>query len=108
MKYELSVLLLAAFFSVVSGIGVYLQGVRENRIRKSLLDFATEIFTAFIGGSLAFYLAQSKGVEESLMIFCVIAASNNGRDIIVSAKEKVLSMWTSLAEFIKYKNGGGP
>lgn len=107
MKYDLEILLLAAFFSVISGIGVFLQGVREGRVKKTFFDFLTEVLTAFIGGSLAFYLAQSKGVEDSLMIFCVIAASNNGRDVIVSAKDKMLSVWSSIIEFVKFKSGGG-
>lgn len=106
MKYEIDMLLLAAFFTVISGIGVYLQGVREGKLKKSGWDFFTEIVTAFIGGALAFYFAQSQKVEESLMIFCVIAASNNGRDIIISSKDKLLSIWSTLIEFIKYKSNG--
>ncbi|MEB7892034.1 holin [Hafnia alvei] len=92
MQPETEALALAVAFSVFSGIGVYLQGVREKRISGGVMDLLTELSMSVSAGLVAYYLAQHQVWDKPLMFIAVIAASNNGQEVLTGVKEKIFKL----------------
>ncbi|MGL5103070.1 MAG: hypothetical protein ACRC6N_11175 [Plesiomonas sp.] len=90
MQPETEALALTLVFSVISGIGVYFQGVREKRISGGRLDLLSELITSASGGLIAYYIALHYSWDEPLLFLAVIGASNNGREIVTRVKDKVI------------------
>lgn len=83
-------LLVAVGLSALSGIGVFLHGAREGRIDRSFFSLATEIVLALTAGLTGFYLARHWALDEGLTFICVLAASNNGREVLATLKSKII------------------
>ncbi|MDW2187564.1 hypothetical protein R7Z80_17040 [Vibrio sp. 1733] len=77
-SFAISVLAL----SVLSGVGSYLQGIREQRLAGGFLNFLTELTLALVVGLIVAYLCESEGVEAGYTSALVLIASNNGADSI--------------------------
>lgn len=77
--------------SLLSGSGVFLHGVREGRIKGNLLNFITEWVLAVLAGLTAYYIAQHKAWEPSLMYLAVLVASNNGREVTTALKDRLIA-----------------
>lgn len=78
--------LLVAGLSVLSGVGSYLQGVREEQLKKGFLDFAAEITLALVVGLAVAFLGQYKQWSETLVCFLVLILSNNGGEAMLKIK----------------------
>lgn len=87
---EFWLVLVALGLSTLSGIGVFLHGARENRIDRSIFNLVTEIVLALTAGLTGFYLARHWALDEGLTFICVLAASNNGREVLASLKSKII------------------
>jgi hypothetical protein len=78
--------------SLLSGSGVFLHGVRDGRIKGNFLNFITEWVPAVLAGVLAaYYVAQHKEWEQSLMYLAVLVASNNGREVTSALKDRFIA-----------------
>lgn len=74
--------LLFSALSILSGVGSYLQGVREKRLAGGSRDFLTEIILALIAGLAFAYLGHSQEWNEAMTCFLVLMVSNNGAETI--------------------------
>lgn len=101
---ELWPLLVAVGLSTLSGIGVYLHGAREKRIDRSFFSLMTEIVLALTAGLAGFYLAKHWALDEGLTFICVLAASNNGREVLATLKSRVIG---GIGSMLTDKTGGG-
>ncbi|SQD10689.1 Uncharacterised protein [Citrobacter freundii] len=79
-------LIQALFLSLLSGIGVFLHGVREERIKASSLNLLTELVLAVLAGLTAYYIARHKSWDDSLLYLAVLVVSNNGREVSTALK----------------------
>lgn len=77
--------------SLLSGSGVFLHGVRDGRIKGNFLNFITEWVLAVLAGLIAYYVAQHKEWEQSLMYLAVLVASNNGREVTSAFKDRFIA-----------------
>lgn len=77
--------------SLLSGSGVFLHGVREGRIKGNVLNFITEWVLAVLAGLTAYYVARHKEWEQSLMYLAVLVASNNGREVSIALKDRLIT-----------------
>lgn len=68
--------------SILSGVGSYLQGIREQRLAGGFQDFLTELTLALVVGLIVAYMCESEGVEAGYTSAFVLIASNNGADSI--------------------------
>ncbi|CAM3957064.1 hypothetical protein KGP26_30015 (plasmid) [Serratia sp. JSRIV002] len=99
MPTSTQTLVIAVLLSVLGGLAVYLQGVREERIKRDWFNLFTELVIAFVSGVIAYYSAVHLHWEEPLLLLGVLVASNNGRETVTVAKEK---LWVALQSiFIK-------
>ncbi|HHA1396955.1 holin [Enterobacter soli] len=83
---ELIPIAVAVVLSFLSGIGVFLMGIREGRIKGTVLDFFTETIIAITAGLMAFYAGEYKHLADSIIYFSVLLSSNNGSEILHMAK----------------------
>lgn len=83
---ELIPIAVAVALSILSGIGVFLMGIREGRIKGTVLDFFTETFIAVTAGLMAFYVGKHNHLDQPIIYFSVLLSSNNGNEIIHMAK----------------------
>ncbi|WP_254446390.1 holin [Pantoea sp. CCBC3-3-1] len=83
---ELIPIAVAVVLSLLSGIGVYLQGIREGRIKGTVLDFFTESSIAVTAGLMAYYVGRHQHFDESIIYFSVLLSSNNGNEVVHIAK----------------------
>lgn len=79
--------LLVSALSVLSGIGSYLQGVRENRLKGRFLDFFTEVTLALVVGLATAYTGHSMKLNEAMTCALVLIFSNNGADTVALLKK---------------------
>ncbi|PHM39093.1 hypothetical protein Xmau_02997 [Xenorhabdus mauleonii] len=93
MQPETEALALAIAFSVFSGIGVYLQGIREKRISGHAMDLLTELIMSVSAGLVAYYLAQHQQWDDPLMFIAVIGASNNGQELLTGIRNKLVQLF---------------
>lgn len=91
--------------SLLSGTGVFLLGVREYRIRASVLNFVTELVLALITGLTAFFFARQQGLDEIVVYLAVLVASNNWREISTVLKDRLIA---ALNGVFGSKGGSGP
>jgi hypothetical protein len=81
--------------SLLSGSGVFLHGVRDGRIKGNFLNFITEWVPGsgrpVLAGLAAYYVAQHKEWEQSLMYLAVLVASNNGREVTSALKDRFIA-----------------
>jgi hypothetical protein len=83
-------LIQALFLSLLSGIGVFLHGVREERIKASSLNLLTELVLAVLAGLTAYYIARHKAWDDSLLYLAVLVVSNNGREVSTALKNRLI------------------
>ncbi|HCD8986603.1 TPA: holin [Citrobacter freundii] len=83
-------LIQALFLSLLSGIGVFLHGVREERIKASSLNLLTELVLAVLAGLIAYYIARHKAWDDSLLYLAVLVVSNNGREVSTALKNRLI------------------
>lgn len=83
---ELLPIAVAVVLSMLSGIGVFLMGLREGRIKGTVLDFFTETLIAVTAGLMAFYVGRHQHFDDSIIYFSVLLSSNNGAEVIHMAK----------------------
>lgn len=79
-----------ALLSVLSGVAVFLQGVREERIKRDWWNFLTEVLVAVISGACAYFAGAYYRWEEPLVYLSVLVASNNGRETVNKGKDVFL------------------
>lgn len=68
--------------SVISGIAVYLQGRRENRIADGKIHLISEVFNALLAGVGVFFLGMWQSYPEPLICLVSIIAASNGVETI--------------------------
>lgn len=90
MYSSVNTIAIAALLSLLSGIAVFLQGVREERIKRDWLNFFTELSVAFISGATAYFAAVHYQWEHALLFLSVLLASNNGRETATKGKDMFL------------------
>lgn len=83
---EYSQIALAVALSLISGIGVYLLGRREGRLRGGFWDLLTEIFLALTAGLMAFYIGKYQQWSDSVTSLSILLASNNSTEVLNMAK----------------------
>lgn len=83
---ELIPIAVTVVLSVLSGVGVFLMGIREGRIKGTFLDFFTETLIAVTAGLMAFYVGRHNHFDEPIIYFSVLLSSNNGNEVITMAK----------------------
>ncbi|QFT40134.1 MULTISPECIES: phage holin family protein [unclassified Vibrio] len=96
-SFTFSVLALSA----LSGIGSYLQGRREARLKGGFMDLITEITLALVVGLIVAYVLESHGMERGYTCALVLVASNNGADSLAAIRQLAIK---GLAKFF---NSGG-
>lgn len=83
---ELVPIAITVGLSFLSGVGVFLMGIREERIKGGFLDFFTEVSIAITAGLMAYYIGRHQQFDESIIYFSVLLSSNNGNEVIHIAK----------------------
>lgn len=78
---------IATLLSLLCGIAVFMQGVREERIKRDWFNFFTEVLIALISGATAYLTAAHYQWEEALLFLSVLFASNNGRETATKGKD---------------------
>ncbi|EPK7688530.1 TPA: phage holin family protein [Serratia marcescens] len=99
MPTSTQTLVIAVLLSALGGLAVFLQGVREERIKRDWFNLFTELVISFVSGATAYYSAEHLRWEEPLLLLAVLVASNNGRETVTVAKEKFIAALQSI--FIK-------
>ncbi len=84
-------LIQALLLSLLSGTGVFLHGVREERIKANVLNLLTEWVLAVLAGLTAYYISEHKQWEDSLLFLSVLVASNNGREVTTAVKNRLIA-----------------
>lgn len=87
MYSSINTIVIAALLSLLSGFAVFLQGVREERIKSDWFNLLTELVVAFVSGAVAFFTASFYQWEEPLLFLSVLFASNNGRETVTKGKD---------------------
>lgn len=97
----------AVGLSILSGVGVYLHGRREDRLRGGFLDFSTELLIAVTAGLMAYYVGQYRQLDKSIIYFSVLLASNNGQAVLGMAKRVNTDAIIQIVTQVLSKKGGG-
>lgn len=97
----------ALALSVLSGVGVYLHGRREGRLRGGMVDFITEIIIAATAGLMAFYIGQYQHLDKSIIYFSVLLASNNGQEVLGAVKRVNTDAIVQVITQVLSRKGGG-
>ncbi len=82
---------LVAILSVLSGIGSYLQGHREGRLRNGLIDLLTEVIFALIAGLATGYVSEAYEVKRGFTCALVLILSNNATETLGQLKMVLLN-----------------
>ena len=85
-------MLLVCSLSCLGGIGSFLQGKRDKRLRGNFLDFITELFLAQIVGLATAYLGHNFNWNEAITCFIVLIISNNAAETINFFKKTAKAM----------------
>ena len=92
--------------SLLSGTGVFLLGVRDGRISASLLNLASELFTAVTAGLAGYGVAVSQEWPEGIIFCVVLIASNNGSEILQGLKSRASNVLNLLSVIANGGKGG--
>ena len=68
--------------SLLGGVYSYLSGLCENRYESSCKKLLAECISAVLAGFIGMYLAEYKGMDESLQTCVTIICSINNRLIL--------------------------
>jgi hypothetical protein len=88
-------------FSLLSGVGAYFQGSREERHKGSYIDFFAESILAVVAGLVAAYSGESLELHRGLTLAIVLIVSNNGSDVLEVLKSTAINRVKSML-----KSGG--
>lgn len=97
LNIELTVIVTA--LSALSGVGSYLHGRREGRLKGGFFDCLTEITLAIVAGLVIAFLGDAYKINPSITFACALVASNNGAEFLALAK-------TTLHKFFLNKMDG--
>lgn len=91
MKFiiTLELTILVSVLAILSGVGSYLQGVRENRLKGGVIDFLAEVVLALTVGLGIAYTGHSLQWNEAMTCALVLAFANNGADTLAWAKKLI-------------------
>ncbi len=106
MLAEKEKLEVAVITSKLSGTGVFLLGVRDGSISASLLNLASELFTAVTAGLAGFWVADSYEWPEGIIYCVVLIASNNGSEILQGLKSRASNVLNLLSVIASGGKGG--
>lgn len=97
-------LCMSLLLSLLSGTGVFLHGVRDQRIPASIFNLISEWVFALIAGFVGFYIAKHKGWDDYLLYIVVLISANNSREVTETVKTKFISILQAVMG--GGKNGG--
>ncbi|HIF9321654.1 TPA: phage holin family protein [Photobacterium damselae] len=95
LDYELAAFVSA--LSTLSGIGSYLHGRREGRLKSGFFECITEITLALVAGYIVAFAGEYEGIDPAMICAGVLLASNNGAEFIKFAKgcaQKLVTKFT--------------
>ncbi|MEC6832942.1 hypothetical protein VXS06_14340 [Photobacterium toruni] len=81
---ELAAVVLVA--SIVSGVGSFMHGKRESRLKGGYFDCATEITLSLVAGFIVAFLGDAYEINPSIICACSLLASNNGAEFLAFSK----------------------
>lgn len=82
-------------FSLLAGLGSYLQGIRDGRINRGFLNLITEMTTALVVGFIVMYVGEWAGLANPLIYVLVLVFSNNSSETLTFFKELAKSIVSS-------------
>ena len=92
-------LVLVIALSIFSGIGSFLHGKREERLKGGAIDFFTEITLAVVVGLVVAYIGEGQNLERTFTCALVLVLSNNGADAIEIIRKIVRNHLKILLKF---------
>lgn len=84
--------LMVMSLSLLSGTGVFFQGVRGQKHEASVFNFLAECVSAITAGLIILYLARYQGWDESLLFAAILLLGNNATELMDRGRSKFLNM----------------
>jgi len=85
-------LLYAICLSLVSGLGVFMNGVRGQKHKASIFDFIAECVNALTAGLVTFFLVKWLGWDESFLYAAILLCGNNAKEFLEVGGKKMTGM----------------
>lgn len=85
-------LLFAVCLSLISGLGVFMNSVREKKHKASVFNFVAECVQALTAGLATFFLVKWLGWDESILFAAVLLCGNNSKEFLATGGKKMLVM----------------
>lgn len=85
-------LLYAISLSLLSGLGVFISGIREQKHKASIFNFVAECVHALTAGLVTFFLVKWLGWDESFLFAAILLCGNNSKEFLAVAGKKMMGM----------------